>query len=57
MKRLAAYCDHVISIQRRLIDVEDEEKELNHLPDHRLVVELAARSLNPGAQELQQVRQ
>ena len=57
MRKMTAYSDHIVAIQRRLIDVEDEEKELNHLPDHRFVVELATRSLNPGAQKLQQVRQ
>ena len=57
MRKMTAYSDHIVAIQRRLIDVEDEEKELNYLPDHRLVVELTARSLYPGAQELQQVRQ
>jgi hypothetical protein len=55
MRKMTAYSDHIVAIQRRLIDVEDEEKELNYLPDHRLVVELTARSLYPGAQELQQV--
>ena len=53
----SAYSDHILAIERRLIDVEDKQKQLNHLPDHGLVVELAARSLDPGAQELQQVRQ
>jgi hypothetical protein len=52
-----SYSDHILSIERRLIDVKYEQKELNHLPDHSFVVELAARSLNPGTQELQQVRQ
>ena len=52
MRKMTAYSDHIVAIQRRLIDVEDEEKELNYLPDHRLVVELTARSLYPGAQEL-----
>lgn len=49
--------DHVLSVQRRLVDVVDKEEQADDLPDHLLVVELAARGLQPGAQKLEQVRQ